>query len=285
VAATRAHGTRARYVWGPDENGQPGGCRCRACTEVRRVTEAQRKRLIAYGQWQPFVDAGPAREHVRALARCGIGWKRAAALAGVPNGSMSRLMFGTSTRAPSKRIRPETERRILAVRPSPEALSPGHPVDATATRRRVQALVAVGYSRTFVAGRLGRTGANFLTTLSRQQVTAATALAVRALYDELWDVPPPELDRWARSSVARAKNMARANRWPPPQAWDDETIGDPDAKPAEGWQRRGHLSRAEVAEEAAELIGWGLSRADAAQRLGKSRDALDKVFERAGKAS
>ncbi|HEY2269252.1 MAG TPA: hypothetical protein VGI96_42005, partial [Streptosporangiaceae bacterium] len=116
----REHGTTARYVWGPDENDIPGmGCHCAACTEARRVAEGHRRRMKAYGQWQPFVDAEPARQHVRMLAAHGIGWKRAAELAGVSNGSMSKLLYGgPGDRPPAKRIRPETEAKILAVRPS-----------------------------------------------------------------------------------------------------------------------------------------------------------------------
>ena len=186
-----AHGTRARYVGGPDENGRPGGCRCASCTEGNRLDHAHRARMKLYGRWQPYVDAAPAREHVRALSAAGVGWKRAAKLAGVSTGSMSRLLFGgPGDRLPSRRIRPETERRLLAVRITPAALSPGARVDATGTRRRLQALVACGYSKSRLAARLGVQGGNLATSMERDQVTAATERAVRALYDELWGRAP-----------------------------------------------------------------------------------------------
>src|SRR5216684_3904682 len=112
----RAHGTRARYVLGP---GSGPGCRCAACTAANREAARRQTRLWAYGHWHPYVGAGPVREHVGQLARSGVGWKRAAALAGVSTGAMSKLLYGgPGDRPPSRRLRPETAAAILAVRPS-----------------------------------------------------------------------------------------------------------------------------------------------------------------------
>jgi len=84
MAGTREHGTRARYVCGPAEHGQAGaGCRCTLCTDANRAAGAHRERMIRYGRWRPYVDAGAAREHLRAVTAAGIGWKRAAQLAGI----------------------------------------------------------------------------------------------------------------------------------------------------------------------------------------------------------
>jgi hypothetical protein len=235
---TRDHGTRARYVCGPDVHDQPGrGCRCTPCTQASRQAEDHRTRMKLYGQWQPYVDAGPAREHLRALAAAGIGWRRAAELAGVATGAVSKLLYGgPGDRPPSRGIRPETERKLLAVRAAPESLSAGARTDAGGTRRRVQALVAAGYSQAILAGRLGIQRSNFrLATCD--QVTAGTARAVRELYDELWDKPPDESGHRQKISVSRARNYARARDWALPLAWDDDAIDDPAAKPAEGWRR------------------------------------------------
>jgi hypothetical protein len=114
----REHGTKARYVFGPDEHGNPGkGCGCAACSSANRAYENNRKRMILYGRWQPYVDATAAREHVRALGLAGIGWKRAAALSGVSTGAMSKLLYGgPGCRPPTRRIRPETAAASLARR-------------------------------------------------------------------------------------------------------------------------------------------------------------------------
>jgi transcriptional regulator with XRE-family HTH domain len=277
---SREHGTRARYVMG-EGPGETPGCRCAACTEANRAYASQRERQQVYGRWQPRVEAGPAREHLRALSAAGIGWKRAAELSGVSTGAVSKLLFGgPGDRPPSRRIRPETAQKLLAVPLAGPSRAPAAVVDATATRRRLQALVARGYSQAALAARLGIQRSNFGQAVAGK-VTAATERAVSDLYDELWDVPPDESTHRARISVSRARNYARARGWCPPLAWDDDTIADPEAGPAEGWQRSARVPLAERAEDAAEVIAWEGGRDQAARRLGISRYALDKALERA----
>ncbi len=286
---TRDHGSRARYVGGPDENDQPGrGCRCASCTEANRLDHQHRARMRLYGQWQPYVDAAPAREHARALSAAGIGRRRVADLAGISGGAVSRLLFGgPGDRPPTRRIRPETEARILGVKVAPAALSPGATVDATGTRRRLQALVACGYSKERLAARLGVTGGNLATSMEREQVIAATERAVRALYDELWDVPPDASGHREKISPTRARNYARDRDWPLPLAWDDDMIDDPAAKPAEGWRRseRTTFRSADLVEDAEFVREAGDYRTpnEIAVRLGVSRDRLDHAYIRAAR--
>lgn len=276
----RQHGTNTRYVWGPDENGTPGrGCRCAACRNARRVAANHRNRMLIYGRWQPYVDAGPAREHIRMLAASGIGWKRTAELAGLSTSTVNKLLYGGHGRPPSRRIRPETEAAILAVQPSVDLLGGSALVAATGTHRRVQALVAIGWSQQKLAVRLGMLPSNFGSMMRRDEVYAATVRAVAALYDELWDQPPPEETHRNRIAANRARNYARNRGWAPPAAWDDDRIEDPGARPAD-WKRPERLSSAELAEEARELFSQGYSRARAAERLGVSVAALDKALER-----
>lgn len=281
----RDHGTVARYKWGPDENDTPGRpCHCTRCRAASRAEDNRRTRLIAYGQWEPFVDAGPAREHIRMLSASGIGGKRVAKLAGIGAGTLSQILYGgPGGRPPTRRIRPETAAAILAVRPAPELFPSRVAVDPAGTRRRLQALIAIGWSQAKLAGRLGQEKANFGRLLHRRSpVTAATARAVRLLYDELWNQPPPEDSAWDKRSVSRARDYARARGWVPPGAWDDDRIDAPDATPAENWERsrRKHVTGAELAEEARELAGFGLTRVQAAERLGVPRHVLEKTLSR-----
>jgi transcriptional regulator with XRE-family HTH domain len=285
---TRDHGTRARYVCGPDVHDQSGrGCRCTPCTQANRQAEDHRIRMKLYGQWQPYVDASPAREHLQALAAAGVGWKRAAELAGVATGAVSKLLYGgPGERPPSRGIRAETEQKLLAVSPAPESLSAGARTDAAGTRRRVQALVAAGYSQAILAERLGVQRSNFrLATCD--QVTAGTARAVRELYDELWDAPPDESNHRAKISASRARNYARDRDWALPLAWDDDAIDDPAAKPAEGWRRseRTSVRSADLVEDAEFVREAGDYRTpnEIAMRLGVSRDRLDHAYIRAAR--
>lgn len=281
--STRAHGTNARAKLGPDENGIPGrGCRCTACRKARRDYENHRTRLIVYGRWQPYVPADRARQHVQALSEHGIGWKKAADLAGISTGTMSELLYGKRGRPPSRRIRPETEAAILAVRPVLHARGDRSRVDGTGTRRRLQALVACGWSGAKLAARLGMRQGNFWELMrSGRPVSAATARAVTALYDELWNIPPPQEEWHDKIAASRARNYARARGWVPPLAWDDDRIDDPEAAPAEGWRRPERRPTTHIVEEYAELARFGLSRGLAAERLGISRKTLNKILSRA----
>lgn len=282
--SAREHGTRACYVFGPAGGSDRGrGCRCAPCARANRDAENERNRLIAYGRWQPYVDAGHAREHLRALAVSGIGWKRAAMLAGVSTGCVSKLLYGgPGSRPPAQRIRPETEAAILAVKPSPVLLADRATVDATGTRRRMQALVACGWSQARLAARLGMLPANFGDMIHRRPaVTAATARAAERLYAELWDKGPPDSQHREKIAASRARRYAAARGWAPPMAWDG--IDDPQASPAKGWQREAETRRlpgTELATEARELEELGLTRQEAAARLGMAPASLDRAMSR-----
>lgn len=219
----RAHGN-AKYRL---EN-----CRCLVCSEAARAYDSNRRRAIAYGRWQPYVDAEPVRQHVRALGEFGIGWMRLAGLAEVPRGSLSKLLYGDSRRnlAPSKRVRPETALKLLAVEPTLDNLGARTPVDGTGTRRRLHALVAKGWSQSELARRLGMERANFSKTITGDLAYARTVRAVNALYDELWKADPADHGvprRWIDAS----RRHALAHGWAPVGAWDDDQIDNPDALP------------------------------------------------------
>ncbi len=70
--------------------------------------------------------------------------------------------------------------------------------------------------------------------LHRTRVRLRTDRAVRELYELLWDIAPPAKTAQQRRNITRAKAMAERYGWPPPLAWDDDTIDDPDAQPQAG---------------------------------------------------
>jgi hypothetical protein len=129
-------------------------CRCADCREACRVYEQARRRKALYGRWQPYVPADEARAHVRSLQAAGMGWKRIARAAGLSPSVLWKLLYGDRTRnlAPSKRIRPATAAALLAVEPD---LAPGAYIDAGPTWRRIEGLVALGYSKRWLAHQLG----------------------------------------------------------------------------------------------------------------------------------
>lgn len=212
-------------------------CRCPTCCQSASDYDSNRRRAIAYGRWQPYVDAEPVRQHVRALAEFGIGWMRLAKISGVPRGSVSKLLYGDPQRgmAPSKRILPKNAQAILAVEPILDHLGGAVPIDGTGTRRRLQALVAKGWSQSELARRIGMAPANFSGTITHRLVHVRTVRSVNALYDELWRLDPEQHGipaRWAE----QARTLAAVRRWAPPGAWDDDSIDEPTAFPDwTGW--------------------------------------------------
>lgn len=268
--ADHQHGTRITY--------KADQCRCLPCSKANSAYERVRNKQKAYGRWQPYVDAAPARAHVQQLLAAGLGWKRIAMLADLPQSSLSNLLYGHEGRPRSKRIRVETERRILTVRAGLDTLGRGVRVDGTGTRRRLQALVTIGWSKAKLGERLGMTPGNFGRTFGSDRVFAGTARAVRDLYDELWDRPPAEVTASERRSAARARNQAARAGWAPPLAWDDETIDDPSATPTVG-----EATRRDLLEDLQWLLDNGCSYAEALARLGVKSDAVEQARRRRGR--
>lgn len=213
----REHGTYGMYEL---------GCRCAACHAAHR---RWRYRQRAYGR-AVLVDAGPAREHVQACQRAGVGWRRVARLAGVSRGAVSRLLYGRGSRPPSRRVHPSTETALFAVTvPTGEETSGHGHVDATGTRRRLQGWVAAGWSQRRLAGLLGMHPRNFAHLLhDARRVRLATHRQVQALCAA--DLPAPEGTHRERIAASRARRYAAGRGWAPLLAWDED-IDRPDAVP------------------------------------------------------
>jgi hypothetical protein len=116
------------------------------------------------------------------------------------------------------------------VEPTLENLAPSTLISPLGTRRRAHALVAVGWPQHHLAVYLGMDPGNFGTMLAREHVLARRALAVRAMYDDLWNIDPASLGA-SPGGMSRARAHAAASCWAPVGAWDEDTIDDPSAFP------------------------------------------------------
>ena len=239
----------------------------------------RRERDIAYGRWQSgYVDAEPARQHVLRLRAAGMGRRRLAELCGVSDSVIHVLVKGRPERGtgPSRRIACGNARAILAV-PLPDAPHRGVAararVPAVGTTRRLQALVAFGWSQSELCSRLGIlvTNSTGLFNGTRTSVTAATARRVEALFAEL-QLTPGHNDR--------ARIRARRRGWALPMQWDEDTIDDPAARP--DGVRRGSGRRRLDADEYADLRGLGFSDAQIAARFGIQVESLQRFLDRHG---
>ncbi|MFF5261325.1 hypothetical protein ACFY4C_20475 [Actinomadura viridis] len=227
------HGTRARYVRGPNEHDQPGPCRCTPCRKANTADQNNTYRLKAYGQWKPYAAAAPVRAHVESLVAQGLKPKRIARLAGVAPPTLARVLHGDPNRntPPPTRVKTSTAEAILAVRMVLEDLPDAARIDPTGTRRRIQALVTMGWSLTKLAERSGIHRTNFSLLIHATGVRADTARKVRALYDALWDKEPPMGSARDQVSVGKARAWASRQGWASPLAWDDGDLDDPAARP------------------------------------------------------
>lgn len=257
------HGRRSAYV---------KGCRCEPC---RRANTRYAKWREVSGNVQ-LVDSTEVRQHIERLRAAGMGSREIASRSGVARTVVERLI-GWDVSRPAKRVRPVTARRILAV--DAVTLADGARIDSMGTLRRLRALVAVGWTQTEIARRMGRTVANVGRLIHGRRygnVTQETATLVARLYDDLSMTPGPSL---------RARRLATRYGWAPPLAWDDDTIDDPTAAPDTGTPSRKTPKGRPIAETVEDFEDTrsvhGGDVNTAAFRLGMTADALERALYRA----
>lgn len=258
------HGTPAAHRY--------DGCRCRLCAEAAAFAV----RVQASTRLSGLVDATPARDHLKLLIRRGISLRRISELTGLAyRGDLLNIQAG------APRIQRSAAERILAIHPDPVLYAhPNRPLDATGTRRRLQALVRIGYTQTYLAGRLGIQIHNIHPLMHGEtMVNARTARRVRAIYDELWATPQTGPD------ATRATNLAIKHGWVSPLAWDDEDIDRPKASPRGGPTSRRALTRAWThIDDVEHLIRAGVSVPEVVRRCGySSAESLMSRLERANR--
>jgi AraC-like DNA-binding protein len=203
------HGTRAAYT--------QDGCKCPSCQRANRNAQQARRRAIAYGQWHPYADAEPVRAHLTQLVNSGIGLATVAARAGVSRGTLHALL-STHHAATRPRVRAGTAQRIRQVKPVSH-----HPaaVDSTGAKRRLQALIANGWSMTRLATQVHCHPSTISRLLRSTTITRSIDHAIRDLYTRLAEQPAPTAATGERSSVEAARRYADAHGWVTPDRWTD----------------------------------------------------------------
>jgi hypothetical protein len=179
----------------------------------RRRHRAEKKAGMVH-----MVDAAPARAHVAECVAFGMTLRAIAAEAGLTYRVIQALSQG------QKACRSWTAEAVLGVQVSAEARGyegTRNPlVPARGTTRRLQALLAIGWTHPLMTERCGLyTG---LLLRSQAHVTTRNHQIIAALYDRLCMTPGP-------SQVTRLR--AAKKGYAPPLAWDDI---DRDRQPATG---------------------------------------------------
>lgn len=261
--ADHQHGTRAAYVLDK--------CRCEPCSKANSEAETYRERQKAYGRYHKYVPAGPVREHVRTLMDAGMGLKTVSKRTGVATGTLSKLIYGVYApgpggrngrgdllRPPSRRVLRETAEKLYALDPDwtpadPDTGVQGMPLadgailddaSSAAASRKLQSLVALGWSMSKIGQRLGITYATNVIPIIKgeRRLTAGTARKASALFDELCATPPPETNQRERIAASRARRYAAQHGWRPPVAPES-----PDELAGGRWVRRGSVQVWEAA--------------------------------------
>ena len=150
-------------------------------------------------------------------------------------------------------------------------------VPATGTRRRIQALAALGWPTSEVSRRAGYERSHLGLLMRRESIRRTTAERIAAVYETLSMQLPPETTKTQRIDASRARRIARERGWPPPLAWDDDHIDDPAYEP-HAW----HYVPADRAEHLADLDERQAGISEVCSELGIRRDSVERWCERNG---
>lgn len=139
----------------------------------------RKKMRVIYGIAEPspaYIDASEARKHLLWLSSVGVGKRRVAEVTGISLTSIWKIRSERLTKC-----RKSTVDKILAVGRSKAA---DHAyVDAKATWRRIDDLLAHGWTKTAIARALGSKAKVPALQLSCSQVTAKQARAIEQLHE------------------------------------------------------------------------------------------------------
>lgn len=226
-------------------------------------TTAYRRRL-AYDRIngiQRRVDATQTRHHLERLTALGWTYQQIAAATGLDSTTMSVIRSGRY-----QRVARNTAVTILAIRLDQKPPIPRGLTEATGTRRRLQALMVLGYPLPDVARLTGVSYNSLHQTAAGMwaSVRTPTADKVKAVYRRLSLTPAPPTQY-----AEYARNEAMANGWYGPMAWND--IDDPSCLPD---PTEPSAPRHVHPDDVAELAKRGLDDKAMGKRLGVSERTI-----------
>lgn len=239
------HGTYSRYI--------RHACRCELC----RAAARNYRRRLGYDRVngiQRRIDGTQTRVHLERLIARGWTQKQIAAAASLNNATVSEALAGRYAT-----VHRNTAAAILNIALDQTPPVPRRIVDATGTRRRLQALMVLGHTMADVARRAGVGVSSLQQTADGRwdTIRATTAAKVARVYRQLSTTPAPRT-LWSEKS----RNHAMARGWHGPMAWadidDPRCVPDPDEPTA---PRHVH------ADDVAELAARGLDDEEIGRRL------------------
>ncbi len=251
-------------------------CRHQGCARRAVLTGHCRHHHEIHSRWQAggFADAGPVRQHVRALLDAGVSLRAIHCVTGADHRALAHLIIGGPATGtwPQGRIPVADAQRILDIPVPVRPADPTSDVPSVGTVRRLRALSALGYSPTALGKRLAMAVGVVRELLEggHTAVDVRTARRVAALFEELQMQPGPS---------AAARQSAAERGWAPPLAWDEHSIDNPAAEPSCGPKRKLLFDEIYL-----ELRDMGLRNHQIANRLGITMDSLYRQLLRYGMA-
>lgn len=250
-------------------------------TEAKRYGTPEyykRWRLDSSRGIRRLVDAGPVHAHLAQLVAAGWSYRAISEAAGV-----SATTAHVIARRGQATVRRDVAARILRVRADQVLARRANPagfVPAVGARRRIEALLALGWRHEDITATSGLPGARQSGVVLHQRgdwLAKATHDAILTAYAALSSRQGPS---------ERTRRRALALGYAPPAAWDDDTaLDDPDAAPAEGWRPGQAPSRTGAdLDEFERLTAAGEDPGRAAQRLGVTAGAIAKAARRGGRS-
>jgi hypothetical protein len=159
-------------------------------------------------------------------------------------------------------------------------------IDPTGTRRRLHALIALGWPTAIIFAEAGMPKNSRIGRYPTVHIE--TAAKIKAVYERLSMTPGPS---------PRSRMLARKAGYLPPLAWDDDTIDDPNAQPmaeqpvevdevavrrALFGDRPEMMRRAEILEAIRLGHQQGLDDVTLGERLGMATNAVQQIRKRNG---
>lgn len=216
-----------------------------------------------------LVDAGPVRERLAELLASGLTPKEISKLGTVDLRRIHSLVGDTTV----TKVHQLTADKIMSV-PVPANSGPG-----LGARRRLQALVAIGYPFFELAHRMRVPDRELIDLAMRPPAAVDVDLdaRIRALYDVLHLIPGPNDE---------ARKLAWKLGWASSFAWDDNAaLDDPNARPVGVPPRPTHSQiPADFPEIVADHRALGRSDPQIAAAMHITLDALHQRFRRFGVA-
>lgn len=194
--------------------------KCSRLRCTRSVDPSRRKYGLCRKHWDAAqipaqrVDAGPAQAHVAALLALRWSYSAISLRTGLSRATVR------DTRVVAK-VQRSTEAAILSV-PLIHYAGKNVLVDATGTRRRIEALAYLGHPLNSYEHRLGRCRGRVGKAVASGWVSAHIAAAMKRVYKELENTIGP-------SDLARKRALKRG--FSGPAAWDGRDMDDPQARP------------------------------------------------------